>query len=80
MLYYSSYSGMIYCISSADEGRGYIVTPSLIGWAPTQNDTCSHDDVIKWKPFPHYKRDAGDLRRHRGNYDVIVMILATFIL
>ena len=29
-----------------------------------------HDDVIKWKHFP---REAGDLRRHRGHYDVNVM-------
>ena len=60
-----------------------------------------HDDVIKWKHFPHYwpfvhkgqwrgalmfsliwawingwvnSREAGDLRRHRAHYDVIVMI------
>ena len=46
-----------------------------------------HDDVIKWKHFPrnwpfvrgiHRSRwvnnhEAGDLRRHRGHYDVIVM-------
>ena len=63
--------------------------------------TCSanHEDVVKWKHFPHYwpfaqrpvtrsfdvffdlrlnndwvnNREAGDLRRHRAHYGVIVM-------
>ena len=48
-----------------------------------------HDDVIKWKHFPRCwpfvrgihingwanNREAGDLRRHRTHYDVIVMPL-----
>ena len=45
----------------------------------------NHDDVIKWKHFPRYSliwawmngwvnnREAGDLRRNRVHYDVIVM-------
>ena len=43
----------------------------------------NHDDVIKWKYFPRNwpfvqgihrsnNREAGDLRRHRAHYDVIV--------
>ena len=37
--------------------------------------SCSdHDDVIKWKHFPrNCPFVPGDLRRHRGHYDVIVM-------
>ena len=38
------------------------------------------DNVIKWKHFPRYwpfrwvnNGKAGDLRRHRAHYDVIVM-------
>ena len=48
-----------------------------------------HDDVIKWKHIPRYwpfvrgitglNREAGDLRRHRAHYDVIVMQIADFI-
>ena len=78
--------------------------------------TRTHDDVIKWKPFPRYwpfvrgihrspvnsprkgqwrgalmftlicaringwvnNREAGDLRRYRAHYDVIVMVLGGY--
>ena len=71
----------------------YVMSPQVRCTHP------QHDDVIKWKHFPHYwpfvwgihrplvnsphkdqwtngwvnNRDAGDLRRHRAHYDVIVM-------
>ena len=46
----------------------------------------SHDDVMKWKKFSvtglfcmefidHREFPAGDLRRHRGNYDVTLMVV-----
>ena len=49
------------------------------------NGLLTHDDVvIKWKHFPRdwpfvrgvNNREAGDLRRYRGHYDVIVMYLS----
>ena len=42
--------GMILCIRPANEGRRYTVTPSLIGWAHTQNDhwpVCPQTPPIK---------------------------------
>ena len=35
-----SFPGIILCVRPANERRRYIVTPSLIGWAHTQNDPC----------------------------------------
>ena len=37
--------GLILCMHSANERRRYTVTPSLIGWAHTQNNPsqCCHD-------------------------------------
>ena len=37
---YSHYSGIILCMSSANERRRFIVTSSLIGWAHTQTNPC----------------------------------------
>ena len=39
--------GIILCMHSANERWRYSVTPSLIGWAHTQNDPCSNKFQIK---------------------------------
>ena len=43
-------SGIILCMRSANERWRYTVTPSLIGWAHTQNDLCTKTKP-KWPPF-----------------------------
>ena len=45
------WSGVILGMGSANERRHYYVTPSLIGWAHTQNDPCwcsKLSDAIIW--------------------------------
>ena len=41
--------GILMCMRSANEGQRYSITPSLIGWAFTQNDPCWGQN--KWATF-----------------------------
>ena len=64
--------------------RLHVSIRTSIHWA-VRHVTTRHDDVTKWKHFPRFyficswingwvnNREAGDLRRHRAHYDVIVI-------
>ena len=43
---YDNTSGIIFCVSPANERWRYIVTSSLIGWEHTQNDHYTHDKYL----------------------------------
>ena len=68
------YPGIILCMCPANEGRHYIVTSSLIGWAQTQNDPKPPDpmmtkftDTKKDRQFDNFVITDGNKSCHNDN-------------
>ena len=65
-------------MGSVNERRRYIATPSLIGWAHTQNDPCLYSDIqsslryLTVNIFKELTTDAPGLARKRALLSVVV--------
>ena len=71
-----TWSGIILCGRPANERRRYNVTPSLIGWAHTQNDPCmitAKSAPIQCTFWPLHKITSEELYAHAQGWEFDVL-------